>query len=237
MNDTALAGIAETTISNRDFRMLRLKSPDHLDDPAADGILSVLFPCSSMVERAAVNRQVTGSSPVGGVQPVGLKRGRPVCLQADAGETPCYRAVAGVGRSRLCGESQGRRSERRRNGRNPALISCALWTGSQPSEIRGSIETVARSRLAAECRPRAPMKARRLARATPWHTSRRHAPNGPHFDRVFRGRRRSGTSKGAGPEPAAVGSMSGTCRTSDADIILSARFRTGSPEDRHPCAT
>ena len=163
------------------------------------------------------------------VQPVGLSRGRPVCLQADEGETPCCRAVAGVGRSRLCGESEGRRSERRRNGRNPALISRALWTGSQPSEIRGSIETVARSRLAAECRPRAPMKARRLARATPWHTSRRHAPNGPHFDRVFRGRRRSGTSKGAGPEPAAVGSMSGTCRKSDADIVLSARFRTGSP--------
>lgn len=65
-----------------------------------------------------------------GVQPVGLSRGRPVCLQADAGETPCCRAVAGVGRSHLFGESptgnHGRRSERRRNGRNPALISRAL---------------------------------------------------------------------------------------------------------------
>ena len=201
-------------------------------------------PCSQRAKESPSTPSGTLRTPskvwirfAGGVQPVGLSRGRPVCLQADEGETPCCRAVAGVGRSRLCGESEGRRSERRRNGRNPALISRALWTGSQPSEIRGSIETVARSRLAAECRPRAPMKARRLARATPWHTSRRHAPNGPHFDRVFRGRRRSGTSKGAGPEPAAVGSMSGTCRTSDADIILSARLRTGSPEDRHPCAT
>jgi len=64
--------------------------------------------------------------PIEELQPVGLSRGRPVCLQADPGETPCCRVVAGVGRSRLCGEREGLRPKRRRNGRNPALISRAL---------------------------------------------------------------------------------------------------------------
>ena len=36
---------------------------------------SEVLSISSMVERAAVNRQVTGSSPVGGVQPISLTRG------------------------------------------------------------------------------------------------------------------------------------------------------------------
>ena len=59
-----------------------------LANPRLVDMFVVPIPCSSMVERAAVNRQVTGSSPVGGVQTVGLSRGRPSCLQADGPIVP-----------------------------------------------------------------------------------------------------------------------------------------------------
>jgi hypothetical protein len=40
------------------------------------------------------------------LQPVGLKRGRPFRLSADAKGSPSGRVVAGVARSRICGESR-----------------------------------------------------------------------------------------------------------------------------------
>ena len=108
--------------------MMRPRVADQLT-ATADSLSSrpqTPFPCSSMVERAAVNRQVTGSSPVGGVQPVGLKWGRPVCLQADPRETPCGRVVAGVVRSRVCGESERVGSERSSSRPTATRLSGAL---------------------------------------------------------------------------------------------------------------
>jgi len=91
--------------------------------------------------RVAVPESQAGT--FGELQGVGLKRGRPLCLLADPirgqGAPLRLRAVAGVRCSHLCGErpdrGHGHRSERQRDGRNPARISCALGTGSQPSEI------------------------------------------------------------------------------------------------------
>ena len=68
----------DRTMSLIEFQSNWLANPRRVD------MFVVPIPCSSMVERAAVNRQVTGSSPVGGVQAVGLSRGRPSCFWGHA---------------------------------------------------------------------------------------------------------------------------------------------------------
>ena len=56
------------TVSLIEFQSNWLANP-----PLVDMFVAPI-PCSSMVERAAVNRQVTGSSPVGGVAKAGWPR-------------------------------------------------------------------------------------------------------------------------------------------------------------------
>jgi hypothetical protein len=73
-----------------------------------------------------------------GVQTVGLKRGRPVCLQADPRETPCGRVVAGVARSRICGESARAGSQRSSSRPTAARLSGALCSVSHAAEIGGA---------------------------------------------------------------------------------------------------
>ncbi len=82
-----LLSVSDRERLNRTESLVEFQS-NWLANPRLVDMFVAPIPCSSMVERAAVNRQVTGSSPVGGVQTVGLSRGRPSCLQAGGQIAP-----------------------------------------------------------------------------------------------------------------------------------------------------